>query len=319
MSISSFQRVQRYNIFPTLQAIFNIFLYLRNMFVATIGFFDGVHRGHRCLISQVLEEARRYKLSSMAITMDCHPRSVVSTDYVPSLLTTTEERVALLKEAGIREVEVLHFDRRMSEMDAPTFMRSVLKERLGVKVLVMGYDHKFGHGGGSQEDYIGWGQECGIEVIVARELDGMYASSSEIRRKLSEGDVKSAAMLLGHPYLLTGIVETGHQIGRTLGFPTANLRIVADKLIPANGVYAVETNFGKGIMNIGQRPTLDNGNNRSIEVHIINYDGDLYGKGIQLNFIARIREERKFANLDELRAQIHNDLEEAKQLFEATD
>lgn len=288
------------------------------MFVATIGFFDGVHRGHRCLISQVLEEASKHKLSSMAITMDCHPRSIVSTDYVPSLLTTTEERVSLLKEAGIEKVEVLHFDKRMSEMDAPTFMRSVLKERLGVKVLVMGYDHRFGHGGGSQEDYARWGKECDIEVVVARELDDVYASSSEIRRKLSEGDVESAALLLGHPYMLTGMVESGHQIGRTLGFPTANLRIVADKLIPANGVYAVKTNLGNGIMNIGKRPTLDNGNNRSIEVHIINYDGDLYGKGIQLDFIARIREERKFANLDELRTQIHNDLEKAKLLFDAT-
>jgi riboflavin kinase/FMN adenylyltransferase len=237
---------------------------------------------------------------------------------VPRLLTTTEERVSLLKEAGIEEVEVLHFDKRMSEMDAPTFMRSVLKERLGVKVLVMGYDHRFGHGGGSKEDYIRWGKECGIEVVVARELDDVYASSSEIRRKLSEGDVRSAALLLGHPYMLTGMVESGHQIGRTLGFPTANLRIVADKLIPANGVYAVKTNLGNGIMNIGKRPTLDNGNNRSIEVHIINYDGDLYGKGIQLDFIARIREERKFANLDELRTQIHNDLEKAKLLFDAT-
>jgi riboflavin kinase/FMN adenylyltransferase len=250
--------------------------------------------------------------------MDCHPRSIVSTDYVPSLLTTTEERVSLLKEAGIEEVEVLHFDKRMSEMDAPTFMRSVLKERLGVKVLVMGYDHRFGHGGGSQEDYARWGKECGIEVVVARELDDVYASSSEIRRKLSEGDVRSAALLLGHPYMLTGMVESGHQIGRTLGFPTANLRIVADKLIPANGVYAVKPNLGNGIINIGKRPTLDNGNNRSIEVHIINYDGDLYGKGIQLDFIARIREERKFANLDELRTQIHNDLEKAKLLFDAT-
>lgn len=255
----------------------------------------------------------------MAITMDRHPKTIVATDYVPCLLTTTEERMALLRESGIEHVEVLEFDYKMAEMDARTFMKEVLRKRLDVNTLVMGYDHRFGHGGGSHEDYIRWGQECGIKVVLAQQFKRHYASSSEIRRQLTEGNVAEAAKLLCHPYVLTGTVESGHQVGRTLGFPTANLRISQEKLIPATGVYAVMTELGAGIMNIGRRPTLNNGTNLSIEVHIMNYEGNLYGKELHLSFIERIREERKFASLDELRAQIQRDIKQASAMFDATD
>ena len=288
------------------------------MFVATIGFFDGVHCGHRFLISQVLEQAREEGLQSMVITMDCHPKTIVKTDYVPCLLTTTEERVSLLKKCGIDHVELLSFDHKMARMDALTFMREILRDTLNVSTLVMGYDHRFGHGGGEHEDYIRWGEECGIRVIIAKKFEQHYASSSEIRRLLTEGNVKDAAKLLNHPYVLTGIVESGHQVGRTLGFPTANLNIAENKLIPATGVYAVMTEQGAGIMNIGRRPTLNNGTNLSIEVHIMNYEGNLYGKELHLSFIERIREERKFASLDELRAQIQRDINQASAMFDAT-
>ena len=288
------------------------------MFVATIGFFDGVHCGHRFLISQVLEQARNAGLRSMAITMDRHPKTIVATDYVPCLLTTTEERITLLKESGIEHVEVLEFDRKMAEMTARTFMKEVLRKQLHVSVLVMGYDHRFGHGGGSHEDYIQWGEECGIKVVIARKFERHYASSSEIRRQLTEGNVAEAAKLLCHPYVLTGMVESGHQVGRTLGFPTANLRISQEKLIPATGVYAVMTELGAGIMNIGRRPTLNNGTNLSIEVHIMNYEGNLYGKELHLSFIERIREERKFASLEELKAQIREDIRQVSSLFGTT-
>ena len=288
------------------------------MFVATIGFFDGVHCGHRFLISQVLEQAREEGLQSMVITMDCHPKTIVKTDYVPCLLTTTEERISLLKKSGIDHVEVLSFDHEMARMDAPTFMREILRDRLNISTLVMGYDHRFGHGGGEHEDYIRWGEECGIRVIIAKKFEQHYASSSEIRRLLTEGKVKDAAKLLNHPYVLTGIVESGHQVGRTLGFPTANLNIAENKLIPATGVYAVMTELGAGIMNIGRRPTLNNGTNLSIEVHIMNYEGNLYGKELHLSFIERIREEKKFASLEELKAQIQEDINQASAMFDAT-
>ena len=288
------------------------------MFVATIGFFDGVHCGHRFLISQVLKQAREEGLQSMVITMDCHPKTIVKTDYVPCLLTTTEERVSLLKKCGIDHVELLSFDHKMARMDAPTFMREILRDRLNISTLVMGYDHRFGHGGGEHEEYIRWGEECGIRVIIAKRFEQHYASSSEIRRLLTEGNVRDAAKLLNHPYVLTGTVESGHQVGRTLGFPTANLNIAENKLIPATGVYAVITGLGHGIMNIGRRPTLNNGTNISVEVHIFDYSGDLYGRELHLSFIERIREERKFASLEELKAQIQEDIKEASSLFGTT-
>lgn len=288
------------------------------MFVATIGFFDGVHCGHRFLISQVLEQAQKEGLQSMAITMDHHPKTIVKTEYVPCLLTTTEERISLLKKSGIDYVEVLAFDHKMAEMDAPAFMRGILRDRLHVSTLVMGYDHRFGHGGGEHEDYVRWGEECGIRVIIAKRFEQHYASSSEIRRLLTEGNVRDAAKLLCHPYMLSGMVESGHQVGRTLGFPTANLNIATDKLIPATGVYAVETDLGHGIMNIGRRPTLNNGTNISVEVHIFGYSGNLYGQELHLSFIERIREERKFASLEELKAQIQEDIIQASSLFGTT-
>lgn len=286
------------------------------MFVATIGFFDGVHCGHRYLISQVMAEARKTGLRSMVVTMDCHPKQVVDTDYVPQLLTTTEERLALLRGTGVDRVEVVHFDRQMSMMSARDFMRQVLRDRFHVSVLVMGYDHRFGHGGGETEDYVRWGMECGIRVVVAPQLTGTYASSSAIRKMLQTGQADEAARLLGHPYILTGTVESGHKIGRTLGFPTANLHISEEKLIPANGVYAVETSVGHGIMNIGRRPTVNNGSDLSIEVHILDYTGDLYGQTIQLQFISHIREEKRFGSLEELKANISEDIKKALCLFE---
>lgn len=289
------------------------------MFVATIGFFDGVHCGHRYLISQVKAEARRTGLHSMVMTLDCHPKKVVDTDYIPQLLTTTEERIALLKDTGVDCVEVLHFDREMSMMSARDFMCRILHDRYHVSTLIMGYDHKFGHGGGSREDYIRWGRECGIKVVVAPQFTGTYASSSAIRKMLETGNVEGAARLLEHSYVLTGKVESGHKVGRTLGFPTANLHISEEKLIPANGVYAVETTFGRGIMNIGRRPTLDNGTDLSIEVHILDYTGDLYGQTIQLQFIGHIREEKKFGSLEELKEHIRQDIDAALKIFAATD
>ncbi len=250
----------------------------------------------------------------MVVTMDCHPRTVVDTGYIPQLLTTTGERIALLRETGVTRVEVLHFDKQMSQMSALDFMQQVLRDQYHVSTLIMGYDHKFGHEGGETADYIRWGEECGIRVMVAPQLTGTYSSSSMIRKMLLAGDVDDAARLLGHPYILTGTVEGGHRVGRTLGFPTANLHISQEKLIPANGVYAVQTTLGRGIMNIGRRPTLDNGSDLSIEVHILDYCGNLYGQTVQLQFLGHIREEKRFASLDELKEQIKKDIEYLKAL-----
>lgn len=280
------------------------------MFVATIGFFDGVHLGHRCLIDQVLEVARGRGLQTMVVTMDRHPKCVIAPQFVPSLLTTNEERRELLTAAGIDRIEFLHFDSGMMLLTARDFMQRVLKEQLGVGVLVMGYDHKFGHGGGSFEQYLEWGRECGIEVVRARELPGMHASSTECRRFLMAGDIAGAEALLGHPFCISGTVVEGHKVGREMGFPTANIEVCKEKLVPKDGVYAVMVNGSRrGILNIGTRPTLDNGNDRTIEVHLIGYRGNLYGERLTIQFARRIRDERKFDSMEELKAQIRKDLE----------
>lgn len=282
------------------------------MFVATIGFFDGVHLGHRCLIAQVLEMARVRGLQTMVVTMDRHPKCVIAPQFVPSLLTTNEERRELLTATGIDRIEFLNFNSEMMHLTARDFMQKVLKEQLGVSVLVMGFDHKFGHGGGSFGQYMQWGNECGIEVIRAKELPEVHASSTECRKYLMSGDITRAEALLGHPFCMSGTVVAGHRIGREIGFPTANIEVCREKLVPKEGVYAVMVNAShKGILNIGTRPTLDNGNDRTIEVHLIGYTGNLYGEKLTIQFIRRIRDEHKFDSLDKLKAQIKKDLANA--------
>lgn len=287
--------------------------------VASIGFFDGVHRGHRHLIRQVESAAKQRDMDAMLITFCRHPREVVQPDYIPQLLTSTREKVQLLEQADIQRLEVLNFDHEMSQLSAKDFMRQVLRDQLGVKVLVMGYDHHFGHGGGEMEDYIRWGEEVGIEVLRAEELPQDYVSSSECRRKLMAGEVEEAARLLGHPYLLTGQVGEGHHIGQKLGFPTANVILERGKVLPAHGVYAVkvrmesasgQTHEYAGMLNIGTRPTMENGEDTSIEVNILNFEGDLYGKTIQLEFLKRLRDERKFSSFQELQEQLGKDREQ---------
>ena len=287
------------------------------MFVATIGFFDGVHRGHLCLIEQVRALARARGEASMIVTMDRHPREVVNPEMLPRLLTSREERIAMLRASGVDRVHVLRFDEAMSRLSAREFMMMLSKD-LSVDVLVMGYDHHFGHDGGAFEDYVGWGRECCIDVVLAHRLEGEKASSTICRRLLAEGDVCGAQRLLGHEYTITGRVVAGRRIGRQLGFPTANIQVEGNKLLPKDGVYACRVReFGssgfrdswRGILNIGIRPTLDNGNDRSVEVHIIGHPGDLYGQMLQLQLLRRIRGERRFGNLDELKAQIKSDID----------
>lgn len=277
--------------------------------VATIGFFDGVHLGHQYLINQVREMARQRGMDAMLLTFDRHPREVLHADYIPQLLTSTSEKLQLLRQTGMERVEVLQFTSGLSRLTAREFMQSVLKEQLGVKVLVMGYDHRFGSDGGTFEDYRRWGMERDIEVILAEELAQDHVSSSECRRSLLEGDVERAARLLGHPYLLTGTVGEGHHVGQHLGFPTANIQTERGKILPQKGVYAVRVRLQdgsllKGMLNIGKRPTLDNGEDTSVEVNILDFNGNLYGECIQLEFVRRLRDEKRFNSLEELQQQL---------------
>ena len=280
--------------------------------VATIGFFDGVHRGHRFLIDTVRRVAAERGMDSLIVTFAEHPRSVLQSDYVPELLTSPEEKTALLVESGVDRVEMMHFSEQLSRLTAKQFMQDVLRAEYDVRVLVMGYDHQFGHGGGTLSQYEAWGAETGIEIIKAEAMPDTYVSSSECRRLLGDGDVDGAASLLGHPYVLRGRVVPGHHVGHELGFPTANLQPHRHKLIPCRGVYAVyavldDGHTFKGMLNIGERPTIDNSTNVTIEVNLIDFDGNIYGRDVTLRFVSYIRKEARFSSRQELVDQIRRD------------
>ena len=259
------------------------------------------------------DEARRRGARSLLITFDRHPRSVFAPDQTPRLLTSAEEKMALLRATGIDELYVLPFDRAMAALSAQQFMQKVLKEQLGVTGLVMGYDHHFGRPQGEGfDDYCAYGHELGIDVVKAHELEGEHVSSSAIRRALEMGDVEVANRLLGRPYTWTGRVVHGHALGRQLGFPTANLEgLTPSKVLPACGAYAITTERSRGMVNIGRRPTIDNGDNITIEANLFDLNEDLYGQELTLSFIARLREEQRFDSEAQLAQQLQTDRERA--------
>lgn len=284
--------------------------------VATIGFFDGVHRGHRYLIRQVIEVARRSDVCSTVITFDCHPRTVVKTSYKPSLLSTFDEKMQLLATTGIDRCVVLHFDEAMASLSAHDFMEKVLHDRLHVKSLVIGYDNRFGHDRlDGFEAYVAYGREMGIGVDCAKPfvLNGINVSSSVIRSFLQEGEMRMASSCLGYDYTLEGVIVSGEHIGTKIGFPTANLQLAdPDKLVPAHGVYAVWARVGDdphpwpAMLNIGSRPTFA-GKNITIEVHLLHFDADIYGESLSIAFISKLRDEHKFRTVAELVNQLRRD------------
>ncbi len=288
--------------------------------VASIGFFDGVHRGHLCLIGQLQEEAHRRGLRSLLVTFDRHPRTVVSPGHVPALLTTLEEKEELLRQTGVDEIAVIPFTLELSRLSALEFMEQVLRRELNVQVLILGYDHAFGHGGGSLNDYVRWGRETGIEVLRAHELGDAMVSSSKCRRLLEAGDVRGAADMLGRPYSLRGEVVRGFHVGHELGFPTANLMADEEKLLPAHGAYAVwatlpDGSRQAGMLNIGNRPTIGNGETVSVEVNLFDYEGNLYGQRMRLELVERLRKEQRFRSREELVAQLNEDKRRAEEIL----
>ena len=282
--------------------------------VATIGFFDGVHRGHRFLIEQVCKAAAARGLASSVITFPVHPRKVMQPGFHPELLTTCDEKVALLAGTGVDYCVMLDFTLDLARLSAKQFM-AALKQDYQVQALVIGYDHRFGHNRSEGfDDYVRYGRELGMEVILAQaySTDAMTVSSSAVRLLLLEGNVSEGANCLGYHFFLNGTVVSGYHVGRKIGFPTANLCVNdSEKLVPADGVYAVYVFLGEkkhtGMLSIGYRPTLNNGIDRSIEVHIFNFDADIYDQPMRLSFVHRTRPELKFDSIDELIAQLHKD------------
>ena len=295
--------------------------------VATIGFFDGVHRGHRFLIDRVIEEAQRSGMSSAVITFDRHPREVLQTDYQPDLLSTLDEKLLLLSKTHVDNTVVLHFDASLAALTAHDFMRDVLQGQLKVRKLIIGYDNRFGHNRSEGfDDYVRYGKELGIEVIRADAFlpDDVRVSSSVIRTCLREGRVEEANRLLGYDYTIESRIVSGYQNGRKMGFPTANLDVTrCQQLLPASGVYAVlvrlkdSVGWKRGMMNIGHRPTF-NGTTTSMEVNLFNFSGDLYGQELLVSFISKIRDERKFDSIDALAEQLQHDKVQINKLFDTT-
>lgn len=295
--------------------------------VATIGFFDGVHRGHRFLIDRVIEEAQRSGMSSAVITFDRHPREVLQTDYQPDLLSTLDEKLLLLSKTHVDNTVVLHFDASLAALTAHDFMRDVLQGQLKVRKLIIGYDNRFGHNRSEGfDDYVRYGKELGIEVIRADAFlpDDVRVSSSVIRTCLREGRVEDANRLLGYDYTIESRIVSGYQNGRKMGFPTANLDVTrCQQLLPASGVYAVlvrlkdSVGWKRGMMNIGHRPTF-NGTSTSMEVNLFNFSGDLYGQELLVSFISKIRDERKFDSIDTLAEQLQHDKVQINKLFDTT-
>lgn len=286
--------------------------------VVTVGTFDGVHLGHRAILGKVAEAARGTGARSAVITFDPHPVSVVGASGEPvRLLTTIDERGRLLEALGIDMMLVLPFTREFSRQTAREFVSRTLVGTLKARLVVAGHDHHFGRGreGGVQElERLGAELGFAIERVPALVLDGRIVSSTAVRSALDAGDVVAAAALLGRPYEVEGTVVRGDQRGRTLGFPTANiLPSHPDKMLPARGIYVVLAEVDGatryGMMSIGVRPTIASGLGETCEVHLLEFEGDLYGHLLRVRFVARLREERRFDSLQDLVTQMGRDRE----------
>ncbi|TDX01645.1 bifunctional riboflavin kinase/FAD synthetase [Dinghuibacter silviterrae] len=288
--------------------------------VITIGTFDGVHKGHQEIIASMKAVARETGGETVILTFHPHPRQVVrSSDERIALLSTLSEKIGLLDAQGIDHLVVIPFTREFSQLSAEDYIEQFLVRYFQPHTIIIGYDHRFGNNrSGDFRLLEAKGPVYGFRVreIPERVLDLLKVSSTRIREALLSGRPELAADLLGYPYFFEGRVVLGQQLGRTLGFPTANIEVEdEEKLIPAHGVYAVRVDAGlTGMMNIGIRPTVG-GTRRVIEVHLLDYQGDLYGKTLRIHLAAYLRPEQRFNGLDALKTQLQKDKEDTYKLF----
>lgn len=295
--------------------------------VLTVGTFDGVHRGHQAIIDHLRARAQEHDGLSTLISFDPHPRSVVHGEEVP-LLTTVEERAALLEALGLDRLVVIPFSMDFARLEPVDYVEEVLVARIGIQEITVGYDHRFGRDREGDVDLL---RECGdrlgfaVDVISPQTVDRDVVSSRKIRDTLlSTGDVQKAAEQLGRPYQLTGLVSRGEGRGREIGFPTANLALEdSRKLVPKRGVYATRVTLpnGKtrgGMMNIGRRPTFDE-MEVTVEVHLFDFEGDLYGETLSVQFLQRLRDEQKFDSPEDLAMQLSEDERHSRTIVEDVD
>lgn len=284
----------------------------------TTGTFDGVHPGHREVVRHLLEIGDRRGLRPVAVTFDRHPLQVISPERAPKMICTPDERDSMLRDLGV-EVRRVTFDEDLRRLTARSWLER-LRDSLGMRLLVTGYDHTFGSDGlgMSLADYRRLGVETGVDIEPAPLVEGF--SSSAIRRAVATGDMTEAKRLLGRPFTLSGSVIEGKRLGRTIGYPTANLLTAPGLQLPRHGVYAAMAILDDGrrfpaVVNVGTRPTVTPGGAISIEAHLSGLHEDIYGKKLTLGFIARLRDERRFPSLDSLQLQIAADLKKAATYF----
>lgn len=282
--------------------------------IVTIGTFDGVHIGHQKIIEKLIQGTNNAACESLILTFFPHPRMVLNGSSSIQLLNTITEKSSLLEKMGIDNLVIHPFDKEFSNLSAEEFAKTILIDAFNIHKIIIGYDHRFGKNRAANiDDLIGFGKKYGFEVeeISAQEIDSVSVSSTKIRAAISNGNIAVANEFLGYDYTLSGKIIKGKQLGRTIGFPTANIEIEENyKLIPMNGVYIVKSHLQEktvfGIMNIGLNPTV-NGEDLSIEVHFLDFDGDLYDTEIGVSVIQRIRDEKKFTSIDLLKSQIQED------------
>ena len=285
------------------------------MVIAT-GFFDGVHLGHRFVIERLVQAARDRGDESMVVTFWPHPRNVLQDDARNlRLLTSLSEKKDILYGLGVDRIEVLPFTREFSRLTTKEYFKDYVIGRFGGKAVLLGYDNRVGSDLLTPEEIGRIAEEAGLDVIRTDSVSvpgGVVVSSTKIREALSSGNVESAAAMLGYDYSLVGVVVAGNHLGRTIGFPTANIRLYEPlKLLPGNGVYSVEVeSLGRkfrGMCNIGTRPTVNSGTDTTVETNIFDFDEDIYGLDLKVTFLTKIREERRFESLDALKTQLEQD------------
>jgi len=292
--------------------------------IVTIGTFDGVHLGHQKILSRLKELKEKTGLKTVVLTFEPHPRKVLFPEQKDlKLITLIDEKLELLDKYGVDVTVVYPFTKQFSEMDSPFYIEEVLLRSLKVKYLVVGYDHKFGKNRSGDINTLKQLSAKGaflLEEISAIDIDHIAISSTKIRKSIEEGNIELANEYLGHPFALQGTVVKGKQLGRTLGYPTANIKPEGEeKLVPKIGVYFVEVMVENknyyGMMSIGINPTTDSDTAIKLEVNIFNFNQDIYGKTIKLNFLKRLRDEKKFANLTELKKELDKDKETSLKLI----
>ena len=291
--------------------------------VVTIGTFDGIHLGHKKIIDEVLKKSSMYGGRNFVVTFDPHPRQVVSQQDNIKLLNSLDEKKDILKDSGIQNLLVIKFTKEFSQLSSEEFFKKYIIDGIGIKEVVIGYDHHFGKGRGGDKntlEELGRTFDFNVTSVDAVSIEGVTVSSTKIRNAINEGNIKLANILLGKFYSLSGEVVKGDQRGRQLGFPTANIRLNdKNKLLPLIGIYAVEIWMDNsrhyGLMSIGKRPTFYNEGSVTTEVYILDFDEEIYGKTVTVNIIERIRGEEKYSSAEELVKQMNKDKEIGLEIF----